>query len=66
MVKTLLPVEEAWVRFRPPKKNNKAIFLSLSKLQRFQEPCVRNQGQRPNIRTKGAPGALTTSKITRT
>ena len=42
------------------KKKSKAMFLSLSKLQRFQEPWVRNWGQRPNIRTKGAPGALTT------
>lgn len=35
------------------------------KLAGFQEPCARNWGQRPNIRTKDAPSDLITSEMTR-
>lgn len=53
MVKTLLPVEEAWVRFRPPKKIIKQYSYHLVNYKDFRNPVsgtrVKDQILEPKV-----------------
>lgn len=52
------PLSRGYPGAHPELPLEQKTLQSLGKLQEFQKPCVRNWGQRSNIKTKDAPSVL--------